>query len=180
MVPLVVSALVLGVAGLGDLRSLARIGWRTLVLTAAVSLVAVVLGVGMVELFQPGRGMAPERVAALSEGAAERAAGITGGAAPKTGLELLVGIVPSNVVKAAADGDLLALMFFAALFGVGMLLTGGDAAQPAGAGGGGGVRGVDAADRPRAAPGSPRGGRPAVHPHRRRTCTRERSCQEGW
>jgi len=129
VVPLVVSALVLGVAGLGDLASLARVGWRTLALTAAVSAVAVALGVGLVAAFEPGRGMPAEQVARLSEGAAERAAGITGGVAPKTGLELLVGIVPSNVVKAAADGDLLALMFFATLFGVGMLLTGGDHAR---------------------------------------------------
>ena len=129
VVPLVVSALVLGVAGLGDLASLARVGWRTLLLTAAVSAVAVALGVGLVAAFEPGRGMPAEQVALLSEGAAERAAGITGGVAPKTGLELLVGIVPSNVVKAAADGDLLALMFFATLFGVGMLLTGGEHAR---------------------------------------------------
>jgi DAACS family dicarboxylate/amino acid:cation (Na+ or H+) symporter len=130
VVPLIFSALVLGVAGLGDLRSLARVGWRTLVLTVLVSLVAVALGVGLVELFGPGRGMAPELVARLSEGAAERAAVVVGGTAPKTGLELLVNRVPSNPVTAAADGDMLALMVFSALLGVGILLTAG-----AGAGG---------------------------------------------
>ncbi|HEX6201576.1 MAG TPA: dicarboxylate/amino acid:cation symporter [Thermoanaerobaculia bacterium] len=129
VVPLVVSALILGVAGLGDLKSLARVGWRTLVLTVLVSLIAVALGVGLVELIGPGRGMPPELVARLSEGAAERAAVVVGGAAPKTGLELLVGLVPSNPVRAAADGDMLALMVFSALLGVGILLADGAAAR---------------------------------------------------
>jgi DAACS family dicarboxylate/amino acid:cation (Na+ or H+) symporter len=129
VVPLVVSALILGVAGLGDLKSLARVGWRTLVLTVLVSLIAVALGVGLVELIGPGRGMPPELVARLSEGAAERAAVVVGGAAPKTGLELLVGLVPSNPVRAAADGDMLALMVFSALLGVGILLADGVAAR---------------------------------------------------
>jgi DAACS family dicarboxylate/amino acid:cation (Na+ or H+) symporter len=129
VVPLIFSALVLGVAGLGDLRSLARVGVRTLVLTVAVSAIAVVLGVSLVGLFQPGRGLSPELVARLSEGAGERAAAVVGGTAPKTGIDLLVNLVPANPVKAAADGDMLALMFFSTLLGIGILLAEGLSAR---------------------------------------------------
>jgi DAACS family dicarboxylate/amino acid:cation (Na+ or H+) symporter len=123
VLPLVVSALALGVAGLGDLRALGRVGLRTLVLTVLLSSIAVLLGVGLVNLLDPGRGMPAVRRALLMEGAAERAVVVTGGTAPKSGLDLLVQIVPDNPVRAAAGGDMLAVMFFALMLGVGMLLT---------------------------------------------------------
>ncbi|HEX2165437.1 MAG TPA: dicarboxylate/amino acid:cation symporter, partial [Thermoanaerobaculia bacterium] len=129
VIPLIFSALLLGVAELGDLRSLARVGWRTLVMTVLVSLIAVALGIGLVALFQPGRGMSPELVARLTEGAAERASVVLGGEAPATGMDLLINLVPSNPVRAAADGDMLAVMFFSALLGVGVLLSRGVAAR---------------------------------------------------
>ncbi|NJL27975.1 MAG: dicarboxylate/amino acid:cation symporter [Thermoanaerobaculia bacterium] len=129
VIPLIFSALALGVAGLGDLRSLGRIGMKTLAYTVAVSSIAVVLGVGLVNLLRPGDGMSPETRARLTEGAAERAAGITGGSAPKTGLDLLVQIVPDNPVRAAANGDMLAVMFFSLMVGIALLLTRTEAAR---------------------------------------------------
>src|SRR5258706_5129279 len=65
VIPLIVSALAIGVAGLGDLRSLGRIGLKTLAYTVVVSTVAVLLGVGLVNLVQPGRGLSPELRARL-------------------------------------------------------------------------------------------------------------------
>jgi Na+/H+-dicarboxylate symporter len=58
--------------------------------------------------------------ARLTAGAAERAATITSAIAPRTGIEMLVQIVPDNPVKAASAGDYLALMFFALVFGIGL------------------------------------------------------------
>ncbi len=113
VIPLVVSALPLGVAGLGDLRTLGRIGLRTLLYTAAVSAIAVAIGVAMVNVFEPGAGLsaeAKERLRAVP--AALPAAG------PPAGTELLVRLVPANVVQAMAEGDLLAVMVFALLLGV--------------------------------------------------------------
>jgi DAACS family dicarboxylate/amino acid:cation (Na+ or H+) symporter len=123
VVPLIVSALALGVVGLGDLRSLGRVGVVTLAYTVAVSAVAVVLGVGLVNALRPGEGV-PEGVrAALLEGSAERAAGLVDATAPRSGLDLLVQIVPANPLRAAADGDMLAVMFFALLLGVGLTVV---------------------------------------------------------
>jgi DAACS family dicarboxylate/amino acid:cation (Na+ or H+) symporter len=129
VVPLIVSALVLGVTGLGDLRSLGRIGLKTLAYTVAVSAIAVLLGIGLVNLFRPGEGMSEAERQRLSAGAAERAAALSGGNLPKTGLDLLVQTVPDNPVRAAAQGDLLAVMFFALVFGVGLARTRSDAAR---------------------------------------------------
>ncbi len=123
VVPLIFSALVLGVAGLGDLRRLGRLGLRTLAYTVTVSLVAVLLGVGLVNLLRPGEGISESLRARLAEGAAERAAGLAAVAAPATGLDLVVRIVPDNPVRAAAEGDMLAVMLFSLLFGIGLSLT---------------------------------------------------------
>jgi DAACS family dicarboxylate/amino acid:cation (Na+ or H+) symporter len=122
VVPLVFSALVLGITGLPDLRALGRVGVKTLAYTVIVSSIAVLLGIGLVNLLRPGEGMSEEARARLSEGAGERAAGLTSQASqagpPKTGIELLIQIVPTNVIKATADGDMLAVMFFAVMFGI--------------------------------------------------------------
>ena len=129
VVPLVFSALALGVAGLGDVRSLGRVGLRTLVYTVVVSSIAVVLGIVLVNALRPGDGLSPELRERMLEGASERASVLSRAEAPKSGLDLLVAIVPSNPIKAAADGDMLAVMFFAVMIGVGLILTRTDAAR---------------------------------------------------
>ena len=129
VVPLIFSALVLGVTGLGDLRSLGRIGLRTLAYTVVVSAIAVLLGLTLVNLLQPGAGLSEEARARLTSGAADRATVLAKAQAPKQGIDLLTEIVPANPVKAAADGDLLGWMFFALFFGIGLSLVRTEAAR---------------------------------------------------
>src|SRR5687768_15695584 len=73
VVPLLFSALVLGIVGLGDLRSLGRIGVKTLAYTVCVSAIAVVLGLLLVNVIRPGEGMSSELREKLTQGAAVRA-----------------------------------------------------------------------------------------------------------
>ena len=129
VVPLIFAALALGVAGLGDLRSLGRVGVKTLAYTVVVSSIAVVIGLVLVNTLRPGTGLSPETRERMLEGAADRAAAISAAAAPKTGIELLVAIVPDNPIKAAAGGDMLAWMFFSLMIGVGLCLVKTDAAR---------------------------------------------------
>jgi DAACS family dicarboxylate/amino acid:cation (Na+ or H+) symporter len=127
--PLIFAALVLGITGLGDLKNLGRVGLKTLLYTVFVSSIAVVLGLGLVNLLEPGKGLSDETRARLTEGAAERSAVIARTGAPKSGIDLLTDIVPSNPFKAAADGDLLGWMFFALFVGIGLSLTRTEAAR---------------------------------------------------
>lgn len=129
VVPLIVSALALGVAGLGDLRRLGRVGLKTLAYTVTVSSIAVLLGVALVNTVRPGEGMAEEPRRRLLEGAAERASGLASVKAPRSGMELLLEIVPSNPIRAAAEGDMLAVMFFSLMLGIGLSLTRAPAAR---------------------------------------------------
>src|SRR6185369_1297293 len=60
VLPLVFSALTLGVAGLGDVRTLGRVGMKTLAYTLLATGLSVALGLGLVNLVRPGDGLAPE------------------------------------------------------------------------------------------------------------------------
>ncbi len=121
VLPLIVSALALGVSGLGDLRSLGRIGLKMLAYTVVVSTIAVLIGVGMVNLFQPGAGLSPElKQRLLAQASAAPPPAPSAGA---TGVDFVVALVPSNIVKAMADGDMLAVMVFALLIGAGIAAT---------------------------------------------------------
>jgi DAACS family dicarboxylate/amino acid:cation (Na+ or H+) symporter len=116
VLPLVLSALPLGVSGLGDLAALGRVGLRTLVYTVTVSAIAVAIGVALVAVIEPGAGLDPAARAALGTGALPAAAP----AGSAFGSDLLIRLVPSNAVKAMAEGDLLAVMVFALFLGVGL------------------------------------------------------------
>jgi DAACS family dicarboxylate/amino acid:cation (Na+ or H+) symporter len=121
VIPLIVSALALGVSGLGDLRSLGRIGLKTFAYTIVVSTIAVLIGVTLVNVVRPGAGLSPElKERLLAQASAAPAPAASAGA---TGVDFVVGLVPNNIIKAMADGDMLAVMVFALLFGAGIAAT---------------------------------------------------------
>lgn len=123
VIPLLFSALVLGVAGMGDPRSLGRVGLKALLYTVLVSAIAVLLGITLVNLFQPGAAISPGLKARLVESASQRVATQAATPAPKSGIDMLVDIVPRNPIKAAADGDMLAVIFFSLFVGIGLALV---------------------------------------------------------
>jgi DAACS family dicarboxylate/amino acid:cation (Na+ or H+) symporter len=125
IVPLLFSALVIGIAEMGDIRALGRIGWKTLAYTVILSGVAVLIGLLLVNLFKPGAGVDPELAQQLLAQNADRSREIVASVdSQPRGLDMLLSIVPSNVVDAASsNASILALMFFAVMFGVGMVLV---------------------------------------------------------
>jgi len=126
IVPLLFSALVMGIAEMGDIRAVGRIGWKTLAYTVVLSGAAVLLGLVLVNVLKPGVGVDPQLAAQMLTENAERTAQIVASSAEQpSGLNMLLEIVPSNVLAAASNnGSILALMFFAVFFGIGIVLTG--------------------------------------------------------
>ncbi|MCM8730131.1 dicarboxylate/amino acid:cation symporter [Hephaestia sp. GCM10023244] len=124
VIPLLFSALVVGIAEMGEIRSLRRVGLRTLGLTVVVSTIAVAISLLMVNLLRPGDGVDPVLAQAMLADAGPGASAILArtGETP-SGLEAVLAIVPSNVVGAMAGNDILAVMFFALFFGIGIVLT---------------------------------------------------------
>lgn len=125
IVPLLFSALVVGVSEMGDIRALGRIGWRTLGYTVVLSGIAVVLGLVLVNVFKPGAGVDPALAQELlAQGAARAQAIVKDSAEQPRGLDMLMAIVPDNVIGAASsNSSILALMFFALMFGVGLVMS---------------------------------------------------------
>jgi DAACS family dicarboxylate/amino acid:cation (Na+ or H+) symporter len=124
VVPLMFSALVLGVAELGDIASLGRLGWRTLIYTAGLTGIAVAIGLLMVNLIQPGLHMDPAMVEQAMAQYATKAGEIASSGQQLHVIDLLTSIVPHNVIAAATDDkQKLGIVFFALMFGIGLVLT---------------------------------------------------------
>jgi len=118
VVPLVFALVSLGVAGLGELKKLGRLGLKTLLGFLVLAALAAALGLLMANALRPGEGLAPktrERLLATYSQETEQSRGA--GQAP-FGIQTLVNIVPRNPVAAAAQGDMLAVIFFSVVFGV--------------------------------------------------------------
>lgn len=118
VVPLILSTLSVGVAGLGDLKRLGRIGLLTLLGFLALTALSTTLGLLVMNTVRPGKHLDPAvaaRLLATYKGQAEGAMGLSQGAFD---IDLLVKVVPRNPVAAAANGDMLAVIFFALMVGV--------------------------------------------------------------
>lgn len=119
IIPLIVSSIIVGVAGIGGGDGLARMGGRTLLYYATTSLFAILIGLFFVNAITPGiidgqpaqlvLGLDVEQGKIAAAKVAERGVGDIAG--------VFLNMVPANVVAAAANGQLLGLIFFAILFG---------------------------------------------------------------
>ena len=118
VIPLVVASLMLGTASLGDLRKLGRIGGKTIAYYMTTTAVAVTIGLGISNLVRPGNGIDEATRNELSSRFEEDAVGRVDLAENAPGVvETLLNIIPRNPVQAAAEFDLLALIFFTIVFG---------------------------------------------------------------
>ena len=124
VIPLLVSALIVGIAEMGEMRSLRRVGLKTLAYTLIVSSIAVAISLAAVNLLRPGDGVDPAQARAMLDHAGQGAQAILArsGETPK-GLDALLAMVPDNIVKAMANNDILAVMVFALFFGIGLVLV---------------------------------------------------------
>ncbi len=118
VVPLVFASLLVGTASLGDIRKLGRIGSKTILYYMFTTTIAVTIGLALGNLFSPGSSVDPatrDKLAARFEGEAQGKMEIAAESPSVT--EVLLGIIPRNPVQAAANFDLLPLIFFAIIFG---------------------------------------------------------------
>lgn len=131
VVPLVFASLTLGVASLGDVRKLGRIGLKTLAYFLLVTALAVVVGLTLVNSIRPGVGLPEEtREQLLAQFGEQAQQSVEQTRRVEFGVELLVNIVPRNPLGAAARGDMLGLIFFSLIFGAALSVLPADRAQP--------------------------------------------------
>jgi len=131
VIPLVFSALVLGIAEIGDLKRVGRIGVRLLIYSLVVSTISVFIGIALVNTFEPGHSLTPETRDYLTEKFHDNSEVASANAAiaqERTVGDILTNIVPKNPLAdmvgafdtSYTGGGLLAVMFFALIFGIGM------------------------------------------------------------
>jgi DAACS family dicarboxylate/amino acid:cation (Na+ or H+) symporter len=137
VVPLVFSSLVAGVAGIGDIRKLGRVGVKSFAYTFAISAISVVIALGVANTIRPGERIDADTSAALqerygSDAASRVAAAKQASASDSPLMQVIRTIVPSNPFTAAAADppNMLHVMFFALLLGVAITLVPDNASEP--------------------------------------------------
>ncbi|MDH5407074.1 MAG: dicarboxylate/amino acid:cation symporter [Gammaproteobacteria bacterium] len=119
IVPLIVSSLITGIAGIGGTQGLGRLGSKTVLFYMTTSLLAILTGLLFVNLFNPGiiDGQAARDVLGLSAEQGSLAQEKVMGRGTGDIAGVFLSMVPTNVVAAAANGQMLGLIFFSILFG---------------------------------------------------------------
>jgi DAACS family dicarboxylate/amino acid:cation (Na+ or H+) symporter len=130
VIPLIVSTLSLGVAGLGSLKRLGRIGVLTILSFLSLTACSTALGLALMNVIKPGRSLDPGIKAQLMETYKGQTEGAMGLSENRFTIDLLVRIVPRNPVQAAANGDMLAVIFFALMVGVAITAIPSERAEP--------------------------------------------------
>jgi len=131
VVPLVFASVTTGVASLGDIRRIGRIGGKTLLIFLGTTAIAVVVGLTLVNLIGPGESLDPSiRAQLLAEYAAQAGETVAASKEGLFGIHTFVNIVPRNPIAAAANGDMLGLIFFALMFGIALTLLNKEVAAP--------------------------------------------------
>lgn len=132
VIPLIFSAIVLGVAGMGDMRKLGRVGLKSIFFTLLLSGTSVVLGIALVNALAPGKQLSEETKNALTEKYRGDASSRVEQGTKKTALaDTLLGLIPQNPLAEAVNafapnytgGGLISVMVFSLFFGVAMAMA---------------------------------------------------------
>lgn len=119
VIPLVVASLVVGAASLGDLRSVGRVGGKTVAYYLITTSVAVSIGLILSNVIKPGSGLSEaSRQGLLAEYGGEAAGRIDLAQQAPGIVELLLNMIPRNPISAAANTEMLPLILFSILFGI--------------------------------------------------------------
>ncbi|AKA67469.1 sodium:dicarboxylate symporter [Clostridium scatologenes] len=121
VVPIVFSALVVGIAGGGDIKQVGKLGVKTLVYFEVVTTVAIVLGLVIANVFHPGTGI---DMHSLVKSNISNYVNTAETVAHHGFADTFVNIVPTNIVESLAKGDMLAIIFFSVMFGLGVAAIG--------------------------------------------------------
>lgn len=115
IIPLIIASLVSGVASLGNARSLGRLGGKTFLYYTTTTVIAVAIGLLLVNIIRPGKRFNPDQTPTATIDTESKPPSIT---------SVLEDIVPDNVVNAMAKGSVLSIIFFSILLGTAIISVG--------------------------------------------------------
>jgi len=126
IVPIIFCTIVSGIAGMEDMKTAGRVGLKALIYFEVLTTISLILGLVIVNFVQPGHGMHVDPATLDTSGVQSyiKQSAESGGF-----VNFLLHIIPENFVSALAEGNILQVLFFAVLFGVGLSQIG-DKAKP--------------------------------------------------
>ncbi|MCC3380482.1 cation:dicarboxylate symporter family transporter [Paenibacillus farraposensis] len=120
VVPIVISTLIIGVAGVGDMKKLGKLGGKSILYFEIVTTIAIIFGLLVANLFRPGVGVDMSHLAKSDIHKYVETAETTS----HNFMDTIVHIVPTNIIQALGAGDMLAIIFFSVFFGLGIAAIG--------------------------------------------------------
>ncbi len=111
--PIIFFTIVLGIAQMGDMKKVGRVGGKALLYFEVITTVAIIIGLFVANIFQPGKGV----VVSASSADASKIQTYQNSASEMNWVEFFAYIVPKNIFESFAKGDILQILFFAVLFG---------------------------------------------------------------
>ena len=119
VLPLIMASIITGVAGVGDHEGVGRLGLRTALYYFASSLVAILIGLTLVVVIQPGivDGEPAKELIGLSADVGQVVSKVEGRGAGDI-VDVFLRMIPENVLRDAADGEMLGVIVFSILFGL--------------------------------------------------------------
>lgn len=121
VIPIVVSSLVVGVANVGDVKKLGKLGGKTILYFEIITTIAIVVGLLAANVFQPGAGV---NMKSLEKTDIQSYIDTTNEVQHHSMVETFVNIVPKNVFESLATGNMLPIIFFSVMFGLGVAAIG--------------------------------------------------------
>lgn len=118
--PLLFATLVVGIAGHGDVKSLGRLGVKTVIYFEIVTTLALVIGLGFANLFEPGKGL---NIAPQAAGLAQAANMAVANHGTTFG-QMFLSLFPTSIVKSMAEGNLLQIVVFSLFFAIAICAIG--------------------------------------------------------
>lgn len=119
--PLIFATIVVGIAGHSNMKQVGRMGWKALLYFEIVTTIALFIGLAAINITQAGKGVDLHIAEKIYEGKKEKIDKIS---KPKTWNEHLVEIFPENIAKAIFEGNVLQIVVFSILFGLGLIMIG--------------------------------------------------------
>ncbi|WEK30924.1 MAG: glutamate/aspartate:proton symporter GltP [Candidatus Pseudomonas phytovorans] len=118
VVPIVISSLIVGIAGVGDAKKLGSIGLKTIIYFEVVTTIAIVVGLVLANLFHPGAGIDMSTLGTVDISKYQATAAEV--QHEHAFIETLLNLIPSNIFAALMRGEMLPIIFFSVLFGLGL------------------------------------------------------------
>ncbi|EPF6070441.1 proton glutamate symport protein [Acinetobacter sp. 1130196] len=119
VIPIVFSTLILGIAGVGSTKSLGRLGFKTILYFEIITTIAILVGLVAANIFHPGSGIDMSQLVQTdisqykhtTEEVQSQSHGI---------IQTILSLIPTNIISSMAHGEMLPVIFFAVLFGIGL------------------------------------------------------------